>query len=52
MKTAEAGGKSLLDTYILNKTMNAAHSEEDGGAQGIVKACCDPSVNSGAFLVL
>lgn len=48
MKTAQAGGKGLLDTYILNSTMNAAHSEEDG-AQGIVKACCEEGVKSGDF---
>ena len=48
MKTAEAGGRSSLDAYILNSTMNSAHSEEDG-AQGILRACCHPEVKSGEF---
>jgi NAD(P)-dependent dehydrogenase (short-subunit alcohol dehydrogenase family) len=48
MKTAQAGGQSYLDAYILNSTMARAHSEEDGTC-GIIKACCLPSVNSGDF---
>jgi NAD(P)-dependent dehydrogenase (short-subunit alcohol dehydrogenase family) len=52
MKTAEAGGRSSLDAYILNSTMNSAHSEEArDGAQGTLRACChpEPEVKSGEF---
>eukprot|EP00128_Syssomonas_multiformis_P007036 Colp12_sorted_trinity150504_noHs@4256 len=48
MKTAQQGGTSYLDTYVLNMTMNNAHSEEDG-ALGILRAMLDKDAESAQF---
>jgi len=47
-KTADAGGTRLLDQYIIWRTLKAAQSVEDG-ALGIVRACCEPGVESLGF---
>ncbi|KAK3280525.1 hypothetical protein CYMTET_11636 [Cymbomonas tetramitiformis] len=48
VKTAQSGGTSLLDYYILNSTMKKAHSEEDG-TQGIALCCAAADVENGQF---
>lgn len=47
-KTAAAGGTTLLDRFILRRTLKAAHSVEDG-TSGIARCCCEDGVESGAF---
>lgn len=47
-KTTAAGGTTLLDRFILSRTLKAAHSVEDG-TSGIARCCCEPGVESGAF---
>jgi NAD(P)-dependent dehydrogenase (short-subunit alcohol dehydrogenase family) len=47
-KTAAAGGKRLLDRYILSQTLKVAQSVEDG-TSGIARCCCEPDVTSGEF---
>jgi NAD(P)-dependent dehydrogenase (short-subunit alcohol dehydrogenase family) len=47
-KTTAAGGVTMLDNYILNGVYKNCHSTEDG-AMGIVRCCCETSVESGQF---
>ena len=47
-KTSVAGGTRMLDNFILNLAQKNAQSVEDG-SMGIVRCCCDPSVQSGQF---
>lgn len=47
-KTVSAGGNTLLDCYIIGRTLKQAHSVEDG-ASGIARCCCEAGVESGSF---
>jgi len=47
-KTAAAGGRRLLDRYILSRTLKVAQSVEDG-TSGITICCCRPAIASGEF---
>lgn len=47
-KTAHAGGTRVLDRLILWRTLKVAHSVEDG-TLGLLRASCEPGVQSGAF---
>ena len=47
-KTVQAGGKGLLDRYIIGRTLRVAQSVEDGTA-GIARCSCEPGLESGAF---
>ncbi|MCO6186597.1 SDR family NAD(P)-dependent oxidoreductase [Rhizobium sp. L1K21] len=47
-KTTKAGGDGWLDRYIINRTLKAAHSVEDG-ASGIARCACEAGVESGQF---
>ncbi|NVB39555.1 SDR family NAD(P)-dependent oxidoreductase [Pseudenhygromyxa sp. WMMC2535] len=47
-KTSDAGGTRVLDQLILWRTLRVAHAVEDG-ALGLLRAACDPEVESGAF---
>jgi NAD(P)-dependent dehydrogenase (short-subunit alcohol dehydrogenase family) len=47
-KTTAAGGDTLFDRFVLNRTLKAAHSVEDG-TMGIARACCEPGVESLGF---
>eukprot|EP00013_Stygamoeba_regulata_P024446 CAMPEP_0177647946 /NCGR_PEP_ID=MMETSP0447-20121125/10567_1 /TAXON_ID=0 /ORGANISM="Stygamoeba regulata, Strain BSH-02190019" /LENGTH=336 /DNA_ID=CAMNT_0019150557 /DNA_START=128 /DNA_END=1138 /DNA_ORIENTATION=+ len=48
LKTAQAGGTSLIDYIVLSGTMKNAHSEEDG-TEGIIMGCAAAGVQSGEF---
>ena len=47
-KTIQAGGKGLLDRFIINRTLKRAHSVEDGAA-GLARCVCEVNVQSGEF---
>ena len=47
-KTVQAGGRGLLDRYIIRRTMKQAHSVEDGTC-GIAICSCSDQVKSGEF---
>ncbi|MCA9683224.1 MAG: SDR family NAD(P)-dependent oxidoreductase [Myxococcales bacterium] len=47
-KTSHAGGTRLLDRLILWRTLRVAQAVEDG-ALGMLRAGCEPGVESGAF---
>lgn len=47
-KAVDAGGRGLIDRYLLWRTLSAAQSVEDG-TLGLARAACEPGVKSGAF---
>jgi NAD(P)-dependent dehydrogenase (short-subunit alcohol dehydrogenase family) len=47
-KTAAAGGTGWFDRRIIRQALAVAHSTENGTC-GLLRCCCEPGVESGAF---
>ncbi|MGI3169631.1 SDR family NAD(P)-dependent oxidoreductase [Pseudooceanicola sp. C21-150M6] len=47
-KTSAAGGTTILDRYILNRTLKEAQSQQDGTC-GLARAAFEPEVKGGDF---